>query len=310
VLTIQILTKDNFSTIGRCLDSLQGIEARIVIADMGSTDGTSGLCSERGVEVSRVDPKGSVSDVRNALLGSGSNMYIEPWERLVRGSDSLASMSGTNAFYVVQGGVVSKQVRFWEAGRFRNPVFESVDSDINPQVRPDVVIVSEGQPDSRSSNTRICREWAESSPASEVPYYYLACSLLAEGKMEEFRNASGMYLAMERERGDSYVLMNYYMAVADANRGDLKTASRRAAMCVASKPTFAEFWCLLGDMFYARGAYEKALHMYENARVMGRRRSSYDLMPVELPKYEDYPSKMEASCRKRMGENLIVASKR
>jgi tetratricopeptide (TPR) repeat protein len=309
VLTVQILVSDNRPTIERCLDSAFGLGARVVVGDLGSRDGTADFCAKMGAEVLGAESSADRSGVRNSLSAEGFNMYLEPWEFVAAGSGAVAGLACNSAFYVVQGGVVSKQVRFWGSGSFRNPVFEYLAGGPPPSVIPEVVIVSNGAPDSRADDTERCRRWAEKSPTSSEPYYYLACSLLAEGRLDEFLSSAVKYLAMDKAGGESATMMNYYMARVEASRGILKEASKRTLSCVASHPTFAEFWCLLADMFYSRGRYEKAISLYENARIIGRRRRSDDLFPVEVAKYESYPREMEGKCSEALGSGFLVAKR-
>lgn len=263
-----------------------------------------------GAEVSSLRFRGDFSAARNSLAGEGFNLYVDPWEFFASGSEEVKGLAGTTAFYVVQGGVVSKQVRFWASGAFRNPVFEHLEADGEVEVRPGIVLISNDPPDRRLESTRACRRWVDESPTSPEPYYYLACSLLAEGKREEFLGVARKYMIMDGGRGESSLLMNYYMARAEASKGDFRDASGRVLSCLALKPTFAEFWCLLGDMLYARGRYEKARAVYENARIIGGRRRSDDMFPIEVAKYESYPMEMERKCAELVSSGFVVADKR
>lgn len=305
MITVQVVTKNNRGTIERCLESAFSVGGRVVVADLGSDDGTEKVCVARGAEVRRVSFGGDMSALRNSLLSEGRNLYLEPWEFFSRGDRLVGGLGGNASFYVVQGGFVSKQVRLWGSGRFRNPIFEYVECDAH-SVCPGVVVSSSGEPDRRREATAACRSWAERSPTSSEPYYYLACSLLAEGKADEFMGTANHYLSMDPGGGDSYLLMNYYMARVEASKGMTSDASRRVLGCLAARPTFAEFWCLLGDLFFMRGKYEKALHMYENARIIGRKRSSSDSLPVEISKYGSYPRAMEARCREAGLEGMLL----
>ena len=308
MLTIQILTLDNRGTIERCVESLSGL-GRVVVGDMGSEDGTPDICSDMGCEVRGVKFGGCFSELRNSMASDGLNMYIEPWEFVASGADRIGSLAGNAAFYVVQGGVVSKQVRLWGSGSFRNPVFEHIDGGDEPSVHPEIVVYSSGGPDRREQTTEACRAWSERSPTAPDPYYYLACSLLSEGRLDEFLGCARKYMIMDANGGDSSVLMNYYMARIEASKGMFRDSSRRVLSCVAARPTFAEFWCLLGDMLYSRGKYEKARAMYENARVIGKRRRSDDLFPIEVSKYGEYPEAMERRCLEATSKGFTVAKK-
>lgn len=310
MLTLQVLTRDNIGTIRSCLESAGRAADEIVVGDFGSKDGTREACEDFGARVVDLKFEGDMSEARNSLLAPGRNMYLEPWEFISRGHSLLSSMGGVNAFYVVQGGFISKQVRLWEGGRFVNPVFERLAGAGEAVVRAGVVISSRDPPDSRSSNTEACRAWAARRPTSPEPHYYLACSLLAEGKTDEFFNEAVRYLSMDREGGESSLLMNYYLARVEASRGMFKEASRRAVACLSLRPAFAEFWCLLGDMLYARGRFDKAKDMYENARIIGSRRVSDDTFPIEVCKYGDYPISMEEKCSVMARRGLVVGQNR
>lgn len=311
MLTVQVLTKDNAGTIEDCINSLSGVDCRVLVGDMGSTDGTREMAKSLGAEVVEINFDGDFSRARNALLSDGCNVYLEPWERLARGSDLMGCLQGSRAFYVIESGVVSKQIRFWEGScRFENPVFENLVTEQPAEVEPRVVLVSEGRPDRRSLESEMCRKWVESRPTSPEPYYYLACSLLAEGKVADFVSCAKTYLSMVNPSGDSPLLMNYYLSRVEFGRGNARDAYRRALGCLVAKPSFAEFWCLLGDMFCHRGDYKRAIHMYKNAIVAGARRRSDDFFPIEISKYESYPMEMEKKCLASISNGVIVGSKR
>ena len=309
MLTVQVLTLNNGGTIRHCLESVLSLGGRVVVGDLGSEDGTPDMCIGMGADVSRLDSRGDLSALRNSLVAEGFNMYLEPWEFLVSGHDEIRGLSGDAAFYVVQGGTVSKQVRFWREGRFLNPVFEHLDVTGKVSVCPGVVVMANSAPDRRNEQTAACRRWADVSPTSADPYYYLACCLLAEGRTDEFMGVARKYMIMSGGGGESSLLMNYYMAKVEASKGMFKQASSRTLQCIALRPTFAEFWCLLADMLYARGKYEKAREMYINARIVGSRRRSDDLFPIEVSKYGQYPREMEQKCSELAGSGFVVAEK-
>lgn len=309
MLTAHVLTRNNISTIERCVESALAVADRVIVGDLGSEDGTQEVCRGLGAEVVSVRFGGDYSEARNGLLKEGSNMYLEPWEFVAKGGELIRTLSGGAHLYVVQGGFISKQVRVWKDGLFVNPVFERVSGAGGAVVKSDIVIASAGEPDSRTENTDICRLWARRRPTSPEPRYYLACSLLAQGLVDEFMAEARVYLSMDKEGGESSLLMNYYLSRVEFSKGMLGDASKRAAACVALKPTFAEFWCLLGDMMYSRGKFSKAAELYRNARVLGSRRRSDDTFPIEVSKYGRYPRLMEEKCEKSAKSGLVVASK-
>lgn len=309
MLTLHILTRNNATTLTKCLESVSEIGCRIVVGDMGSEDGTREICRDFDAEIVEVEFEGDFSAIRNRLCGGGRNMYLEPWERVVRGSDSIESLNGGHSFYVIEDGVVSKQVRLWDRGKFENPVFETVVGS-GASVNPGVVVVSEGRPDDRERNREICELWVERRPTSPDPHYYLACSLLAEGRIKEFVSEAVRYLSMEPYGGDSSLLMNYYLSRVNHSLGEYRDAYRRALGCLVGHPSFAEFWCLIGDMLFRRGDHPRAAHMYNNAVFAGRRRPSDDTFPVELAKYGAYPEAMAEKCSAVISEGIMVGRTR
>lgn len=72
----------------------------------------------------------------------------------------------------------------------------------------------------------------------------------------------------------------------------------------------AEYWCLLGDVYYQQSSYEKAKHFYENALVMGARRLRTDAWPMEISKYKAYPNKMMAACDRILAETRVITARR
>ncbi len=88
------------------------------------------------------------------------------------------------------------------------------------------------------------------------------------------------------------------MAIYQAyKQGRVKEAAKNCLQCIQEYPLMAEFWCLLGDIHYKATQYEKASIFYENALILGGQRKDDD-MPVEVPKYKQYPTKMMESCLK------------
>jgi glycosyltransferase involved in cell wall biosynthesis len=304
MLTVQILVKNNAATIEKTLTSLSGV-GRIVVGDLGSTDGTPQICAKYGAEVVKTRWDGDYSKARNGLIGSGMNFYVEPWEVLASGRERLEAADKTTRVYAIQGGIVSKEIRIWKDIKFVNPVYETLVDD-RAECDPSVILISVGQPDSRKEKASICKEWMAKKPTSPDPYYYMACSHLANREYKEFFSLAEQYLVMDPKAGISGILLRYNMAQVQLHTGELESAARNALSCLSVCPVFAEFWCLLGDVLYKCQRYDKARRMYENAMIIGKRRLSKDAFPVEISKYKEYPVKMIENIRKLMdGANLL-----
>lgn len=289
--TVQILLRNNRETIERALKSVSGL-GRIVVGNLGSEDGSLEICASYGAEIFDFRRCSDLSAARNELSDDGLNFYLEAWETVARGADLIGETEDSARVCVISGGMVSKEIRIWNGkGRFKNPAYETI---VNPTAcyDPRIVVISGSAPDLRAERRAIVENWLESRPTSSEPYYYMACSCLSERKYKDFLHYAGKYLAMEGRQGADAILLNYYMAQIGLHTGRLEEASKHILFCIACCPTMAEFWCLLGDMFYRQNKFGKARSMYENATIIGRKRKNSDPYPVEISKYLDYPEKM------------------
>jgi glycosyltransferase involved in cell wall biosynthesis len=181
MLTVQILVKNNKGTIENTLKSLSTLNAKIVVGDIGSTDGTVEICLESGADVKKINWGGDYSKARNSLIQDDMNFYIEPWEVLAKGHEEIALLNQNSRVYVLQNGIASKELRIWKDIQFKNPVYETL-VDEESICCPNIIILSENAPDLREEKFSKCEDWIKKRPTSPEPYYYMACSCLAKRK--------------------------------------------------------------------------------------------------------------------------------
>lgn len=291
MLTVQILLRNNRETIGRTLDSVSGL-GKIMIGNLESNDGSLEVCSSYDLDIVDVGKKRDFSLIRNGLAGEGLNFYLEAWEFLARGREEIISADGGRQACVISGGMASKETRIWQGKNgFANPVYETI-IDQSASYDPRIVIVSGDAPNLGSERRELVKKWLESRPTACEPYYYMACSCLYERKYEDFFFYASKYLAIERNPGVESVLLCYHMAQIELHTGRLNDASSHIVFCLSVRPMMAEFWCLLGDLFYKQNKFGKARSIYENAIIIGKSRKNSDSYPVEISKYKEYPTKM------------------
>lgn len=292
MITVQILVRNNEKTIEKTLDSIQNAGASVIIGDLGCSDNTLKICKSRGAEIVKPRWNRDYSLVRNELSKEGMNFYLHPWEYIASGSELLSSCVGDSNVYVIQNGIVSKEIRIWDKkSKFTNPVYEAIENE-NAICLSDLIIVSEGAPDLRKEKSSICKDWISEKPTNSNPYYYMAISCLAERNYEEFYIYAKQYLDIDKNARASAIMLRYYMAHIEMHKGNLKSAFENLSTCLCYLPQFAEFWCLMGDIFYKSTDYKKAKCMYQNAITIGKRRGSGDSYPIEIEKYQQYPKKM------------------
>jgi len=302
------LIKNNEKTIRKTLESVKDLGFDILIGDLGSTDKTSKICSEYGAEIVNVKANEDFSSIRNGLVRDGLNMYLHPWEVLLKGHEEIRELKKSTHFFVLQSGILTKEIRFWVGKKFENPIYESI-TDEDAECNPNIVIIADQEPDCSIEKIEICKGWLKKKPTSPEPYYYMAFSYLGAMKVQEFMSFALQYLAMDERLSMSSIMVRYNMAKVQLYQGKLEEAAKNILTCIAFYPNFAEFWCLLGDMFYKQVKYEKAKHMYENAIIIGKRRLNTDNNPVEINKYYKYPKKMIANIDEIRKKTVFIGAK-
>lgn len=296
-LTIHLVVKNHQETIASTLESLLPLKSRIVIADIGSSDATPDICKRYGIGVIRLSLNEDYSQVKNSLSSEGWTMWVEPWETLLRGHEAILSavreVKPYN-FHVLQEGVVTKQVRLWHSSlglKFVNPVYETVVADASDLP---VYLHSAG---TNVPEMKLIERWIEKCPLATEPLYYRACGLLVRKQWEEAIKAANHYIFQEKKPKMSLTMTRYYCSMVSCYvKKDFQAAVNYLLPCLAERPTMAEFWCLLGDIYYAGKLFHKAKEFYHNALVLGTRRLK-DSWPLEISKYKEYPTKMMAACQ-------------
>lgn len=314
-IATHLLVKNNEATIERAILSLAPLRGEVIVGDLGSEDNTIHICEKLGATVIDLKFNKDYSQMRNKLVdGSGSpwQLYIEPWEILASGHDIITNVEkpGVYAVQVLQGDIITKESRLWHKTlqlKFIQPAFETLNNKTQEQLLPGVVIFSVGTSPDNRPNEQIVTEWMQSNPLASEPCYYRAFVLLSQKKFQEFVVAAEGYLFRET-MGMPAIMMQYYLAMVQLYLGDTQKAVRGAIACIATRPLMAEFWCLLGDIYYKTKLYHRAILYYENAMILGRRRLQSDSWPVEISKYKKYPTCMIESCNNIVNNSKMLQS--
>lgn len=294
MITVQILTKNNAKTIAKTLESVQSLSPTILVGDMGSEDRTTDICENFGAHIIRLDDRDR-SKARNRLIddsGDGLKMMIEPWEVLAQGHQNIKEGYAS----VLSGEVISKEVRFWIEGRFVNPTYERVESNINKDAG--VLFYSIGSRD-YEEDLRLIEIWKSIDPRIAAPYYYQACCQMALGRYEEFLKTVEHFLFLDKD-SMSATMARYYLAMTHLiHKRQARPVLQNMNLCLCARPLMAEFWCLMGDAYYhLLKKFDHAKDFYENALILGGSRLATDMWPMDISKYGKYPRKMIESCNK------------
>lgn len=294
-LTTCILVRDENPK--ETIESVSSLGGKILIGKIG----------ESSVDGVKLRFENDYSKVKNSLISLADDwiLFLEPWEKIIKGHGHiLKAMEKIGAYHVrvLQGDILSKELKLWHKSKnlfFENPVFESVIDNTAGVIE---TIVS-SKPIKHNNKQKIITEWSKKEPLSSIPNYYQSCLYLSEKKYDEFIGSANKFLFLNN-KGLPVVMTKYYLAMVQLYiKKDTSSAIKNILPCIAVNPTMAEFWCLLGDIFYSRKQYNKAYDFYENAIILGERRPKDDLWPVEIQKYKTYPKNMMSQCLKILRPN-------
>ena len=304
-ITTTILTCNNESTIERALQSASG---DILIGDIGSKDSTLSICKKHGASILEI-PFENYSQAKNQLISNVKSdwiLHMEPWEVLIQAKFEEVDIAHSYHLQIISNGVISKSIRFWNKSKelsFVNPVFEIIDDD--SKYLPSIIYSS---PVNTLDHLDKINKWKKEKPTDSAPYYYEACVFLQQKRYDEFLSTAQKYLFLENT-GIPVVMTKYYLAAIQLYiKKDASSSLRNILPCIATKPNMAEFWCLLGDIYYHRKIYKKAVAFYQNAIFAGERRLKEDLWPLEIEKYRNHPNQMIKSCKSILDDSDYIAA--
>lgn len=304
-ITIQIITNNNEKTIENTLNSIQCLNSEIIIADESSSDSTLEIIKKYNRKIDIIYSAKNKNITRNALSEASSNNWqflIEPNETFKKGLKELdkiikEDLDENYRVMVLKHGAITKPVRIWKKSqnlKFKNPIYEHLDVKDSKQL--DCLVTAEL---SETRNFQKLEEWKINDPTNSAPFYYLSLEHLMESNYDEFLRWSEIFFFKHSKKNAAWIMMKYYQGLV---LGMIKQEPKKAYLCIMDciqfQPNMAEFWCLLGDIYYfilKRG--KKAMHFYEQALLNGKKRNIKDEYPIELSKYKEYPEKMIASCK-------------
>lgn len=299
MITAQILTLNNEQTLSDCLLSITNICDRVIVTDMGSNDRTVDIARDYGADIKQYSGKRDRARTLMAEHGSEINLMIEPWECLMQGDrNTIESVQNKAYISVFSESVLTKDVRVWRGtAAFQNRIFETLAG--NTQEQCNISVYSKGRSDYQHLLAEL-QDWKLKEPHKATPYYFEACIQLAVGNIDQFMKASEQYMFLDSGLSMTNIMNRYYYSVCQLlHKKKARPALQNLAICLATRPLMAEFWCLTADVHYhLLNNYREAKELYQNAIDLGNRRLKTDIWPMEIVKYRSYPMKMIESCDK------------
>jgi len=310
-LAVQIITYNDEARIQKTLLSLKPInDVTIVVNDLGSSDNTVDICRTFGVKILHLQLQDDYADLRNRLTSEITNQWqlvLQPGEVITQGHRLLSNLKHS-AYYlpIFSNDTIRKEIRLWNKDtnyKFHNLVFENLDCETQHEIN---AIIYSDEIGDIENKLKILQIWKQNQPASPDPYYYEACCLLNLGRLDDFERISEHYMFLESKKNSMSAVMNrYYYSLVQLRKNRLKSTLQNINLCICVKPLMAEFWCVIGDVYYhLLNKFDKAKGFYQNAIILGSRRKSNDKWPMEISKYRDYPNKMIESCNNLLNNSV------
>jgi|GEM_PF-3371960 len=312
--TTHLLISNDKDTIENTLKSITKLNSQILIGDLGSNDGSIQICRKLGAIIIPLLLVNDRSVAKNQLLSHSKtrwNFYLEPSEILLTGHDAIVHATESNdlASYNVQlmrGNIITKEIRLTNKKlKFSNPIYESLEDPSSIDLEG-VVIYAKHKPIAYSDMSKRIEEWKRNQPTAHEPHYYHAFLLLEQKQYTDFIKMAEHYL-FHKKQGMPAVMIRYYLAIVYLYEfNDAPNAIKYTLECLATRPLMAEFWCLLGDIYYKAAEYQKAIAFYENAKFLGGKRLKADNWPLDVTKYQQHPERFIASCKNMLNQSKPI----
>lgn len=315
-LTINILVKNNEETIENTLNSINQLDCKILVGDLVCRDKTIDICKKfKNLSILNLGNIEDRSRAKNILIKENKTpwlFFIEPWEVLFSSKEKiyelLSNQIKSYQINIIQNDLITKQTRLWHKdikAVFKYPIFETL-NDTNSNYS-EIYLVSNKNPNNLNT-LKIIEDWRGSKPLSCEPLYYLAFYYLENKEWKKFLNYANLYMHQEKTKNLSLTMTHYYCSMVKCyieSEKNFKEAIYHIIYCLSDKPLMAEFWCLLGDIYCSINEYDKAINFYENALILGSKRTKFDSYPIEISKYKEYPERMIKNCL-RIKENTRI----
>lgn len=301
-LTIIIQIHNNFQHLEECLKSIEDLNCEIIIGITTNNSEPFAIAENFTKNIYFLSFDNDFSKAKNELILKSNNDFIffmQPNEILIRGKEEIEEISQNYDVYkinLIHDNVITKPTRMWHKSKkcfFQNPVYEYVKSD----AKQSNIYLQYKSVDNFNLNLEMLQKWLEKTPLAIEPLYYKSCLMLSKMSYDDFINTATYYLFKENNKSMSYVLTKYYLGTVYCYiKKDFQNAIKCAVECLTYKPLMAEFWCLLGDIYYSLDKYDKAYHFYDNAIILGSRRLKNDDWPFHIDKYKKNPEEMMTNC--------------
>lgn len=288
-LSLAMIVRDEEKNLARCLGSVKGIFDEIVVVDTGSKDRTKEIAASFGAHIHEFDWIDDFAAARNYAfskpvsewvmwLDADDELVEDDRARLVELKKHLGDADAyLMAYNYAQDGSGKPLVRFYRHrivrndGRFRwkCPIHEHMVIPAGIREAMTNVVVThrrglEAATQDRGRNIRLLRKAVVDDPSSQRMKFYFGKELFSEGLHKESVDVLEPYL----QNGDWHENMvngYYFLAMDYLNLKETDKAIDACLRGIRLDPRWAEYYCLIGQVYYDRGDWGRATQWFEIA---------------------------------------------
>lgn len=289
-LGLAMIVRDEERNLGRCLGSAKGLFDEIIIVDTGSKDRTKEIAASFGAKIHDFAWIDDFSAARNFAFSKVTTEWImwldaddelipEDHARLMELKKHLgAAEAYLMAYNYAQDSEGKPLVRFFRHRILKNdgrvrwkcPIHEHM--VIPPGFREcmtNIVVTHRRSADAatqdKGRNIRLLRKAVRDDPTSQRMKFYFGKELYSECEFKECAQVLEEYLS-KGDWHENMVNAHHFLSLAYAAVNEKEKAIDACIRGIRLDPRWAEFYCVIGQIYYDRGDWGRATQWFEIAR--------------------------------------------
>ena len=288
-LGLAMIVRNEADCLGACLESVRGVFDEIVVVDTGSTDRTKEIASSYGARVLDFTWIDDFAAARNFAFDSANSEWVmwldaddvllpESRERLL----ALKSRLGDADAYLMRydyaqdgnGRTIChffrhRILRNTKEARWKYPIHECIQTPKTwKEAMTNIVVTHRRTPEASARdngrNLRILRKAIEQYPDDQRMRFYFSKELFNDGFIEESVGSFEKYL-LGGDWHENVVNAHLLLALAHWKLGQEEKAIDVSMRGIRLDPRWAEFYVTIGQIYYNRSDWPKAISWFELA---------------------------------------------
>ena len=309
-ISVQMIVKDEEGQLPRILASLIPLQpAEVLVGDTGSSDQTQTIAKWFGCKVLNIEWQDHFAEARNMVCDEAEQpwcFWIDADEELMESSAKALrkkiiqkKLEGDHHLIRFTEPPLSMyQMRLWkrEPGEkpWRGRVHEKIWMDgPEPEVHHDIIVIQhndERRPRKLERNMDLLKRAMKEEPDNHYNLFHAAVLSNMMNRHDDSQKYAEKYMHLAPREDIRTKLYIQYLLAWNATfvHRNYQQAVNLLTSAISVDPCAAEFWCLLGDVYWWIGRKADTFTFYENALYLGQAHPE-SFWLVDLRKYDEYP---------------------